>query len=61
RAQLRINQRRQYRAVAGSGLTVAGAILLAVPGQAAVVTGAGWGLGALGLLLLLAAWPRHHG
>ncbi len=61
RAQLRINQRRQYRAVAGSGLTVAGAVLLAVPGQAVAVTAAGWGLGALGLLLLLAAWPRHHG
>ncbi len=61
RAQLRINQRRLYRAIAGSGMTVAGAILLAVPAAGTITTGLGWGLGALGLILLLAAWPRHHG
>jgi ubiquinone biosynthesis protein len=61
RAQLRLNQRRLYRAIAGSGLTVSGAILLAVPAVGPAITGLGWGLGALGLLLLLAAWPRHHG
>ncbi len=61
RAQLRVNQRRLYRAIAGSGMTVAGAILLAVPAAGIIITGLGWGLGTLGLVLLLAAWPQHHG
>ncbi|OGI38290.1 MAG: ubiquinone biosynthesis regulatory protein kinase UbiB [Candidatus Muproteobacteria bacterium RBG_16_62_13] len=61
RAQLRVNQRRLYRAIAGSGMTVAGAILLAVPAAGTIIAGLGWGMGVLGLILLLAAWPRHHG
>jgi ubiquinone biosynthesis protein len=64
RAQLRANHRRLYLAVSGSGLIVAGTLLLSAPLSVAygfsLIQPLGWGLASLGGLLLLRAWTRQH-
>jgi len=64
RRQLRHQQRRQYFAVAGSGLLIAGAVFLGmgmpVSGVWAWEQVTGWGLAAAGVFLLLRGWPRRN-
>jgi ubiquinone biosynthesis protein len=64
RVQLRASHRRLTLAVSGSGLLIAGVLLLSVPvspaGGLALLQPLGWGLGGLGGFLLLRAWTRQH-
>jgi ubiquinone biosynthesis protein len=64
RAQLRASHRRVYLAVSGSGLIVAGSLLLSAPLSVAsgfpLFQSLGWGLGGLGGLLLFKSWTRLH-
>jgi ubiquinone biosynthesis protein len=64
RAQIGLNQRRMYFAIVGSALVLSSAITLAIdayaPPQWATVPVLGWTLGALGLLLLVRAWPGRN-
>ncbi len=62
RAEMGANQRRLYFAVMGSAFIVSGALTLGVNAYAPlgweVMPLVGWVLGALGLVLLIRAWPR---
>lgn len=63
RAEIGINQRRLYFAVVGSAFVLSGALTLGVNAYAPpgweLVPLVGWALGALGLVLLIRAWPRR--
>jgi ubiquinone biosynthesis protein len=60
RAEMRAHQRRLLLAVAGSGLLVSAAVVLAAGGSglAAWVGAVAWLFGAAGLVLIAVAWPR---
>ncbi|GMR03725.1 MAG: ubiquinone biosynthesis regulatory protein kinase UbiB [Gammaproteobacteria bacterium] len=61
RKQIRRNHRRLYFTVTGSGLVISAAVVLGMDRFAssgeAVIPWLGWLLGALGLFLLIRAWP----
>jgi len=63
RRQLRRQHRRLYFAVAGSGLLIAGAVMLgmdvALYGEASWGRVLGWALAAMGGFMLLRGWPER--
>ena len=63
RRQLRRQHRRLYFAVAGSGLLIAGAVILGMDvapyGEALWGRVLGWALAAMGGFMLLRGWPEH--
>ncbi|MDX1487874.1 MAG: ubiquinone biosynthesis regulatory protein kinase UbiB [Acidiferrobacterales bacterium] len=63
RTEIGINQRRLYFAVVGSAFILSGALTLGVNAYAPpgweFVPLVGWALGALGVVLLVRAWPRR--
>jgi ubiquinone biosynthesis protein len=64
RVQLRANHRRQLLAISGSGLLVAGGLLLSAPVSVvmgmAFIQPLGGALAATGIFLLFQAWSRRH-
>ena len=61
RKQIRQNHRRLYFTITGSGLVISAAVVLGMdrfaPSGEAIIPWLGWLLGALGLFLLIRAWP----
>lgn len=64
RTEIGTNQRRLYFAVVGSAFILSGALTLGMNAYAPpgweLVPLVGWALGALGLVLLVRAWPRRN-
>ncbi len=62
RREMRRANRRNYAAITGGSLVVSAAILAALDGYSPIMLGhlplSAWILGSLGLVVLLAAWPR---